>query len=109
VLAGTNLYQYVASRPTGKVDPYGLYPSGAQADDQFYIDEGIDPSNLEADIFLLYIGTGPLGEIINGNRYLRIGPSGKGGRRAFRIAGKLIDKLCDQAEKHIDLFDLGPK
>jgi len=109
VVSGTNLYQYVGSRPTGRVDPYGLYPAGAQADDQFHIDEGIDPTYLEVDIVFFFVGGELFGKVINSNRYLRIGPSGKGGRRVFRIAGDLLDKVCGQVRKHIDLFDLGPK
>jgi RHS repeat-associated protein len=55
IVAGANLYQYVGSRPTAKVDPYGLYPTGAQADDQYYIDEGADPTYLEADIVFFFM------------------------------------------------------
>ncbi len=38
------------------------------------------------------------------NRYLRIGFSGKGGRRVFRIGGEVVQKF--KANGKIDLFDL---
>lgn len=44
---------------------------------------------------------------LNSNRYLRIGVGrGVGGRKVFRISGKLIPKSINDG--HIDLKDLGP-
>jgi len=44
--------------------------------------------------------------LIQSNRYLRIGVGRHNGRRVFRAAGKLVQKI--KKDGHIDFWDLGP-
>jgi len=46
------------------------------------------------------------GGLLNRGRFLRVGWGRKGGRRVFRIAGRLISKLFGKG--HIDFWDGGP-
>ena len=127
---GPSVYGYVDGNPVAYVDRNGQFlwlPFIVVAGSAFLTaetanapgpeDEIIQSSPLDPYAYGLVAGISvctpglsytPLfrpGGLVNSNRYLRIGEGRNGGRKSFRAAGDIVEKLT--GKRHIDFKDLG--
>jgi len=88
----------------GTVMPLASGAAESVCPECYFIGGGVAAAKNSASVGKYLFGKGGK---LNSNRYLRIGIGrGPGGRKVFRISGKLIPKSINKG--HIDLKDLGP-